>query len=275
MSKDLDSIMKVCRRHKIFNLELGSGFVYDRSLLNTVQNASTEFNFLVHNYFPPPRRPFVLNLGSLDDGILALSMGHCRKAIDLAQQLDAPFYSAHSAFCFNAPPDFFKRNRRSLQLFSKEKSYSKFLEAVKRLSAYAGSKRIDFLIENNSMPRSELRNDKNVLALMVEAEEMIRIVKDVDSSNFRVLMDMGHVKIAAHALCFDAYLFVEKVAPYTAALHLSDNDGEHDLHRSFSSRAWFLPFLKYFKDRHIIIECDNLPVADMLRCRDVVYGALH
>ena len=43
-----------------------SGGVYSETLLSDLQDLTPDVHFQIHNYFPPPADPFVLNLGSLD-----------------------------------------------------------------------------------------------------------------------------------------------------------------------------------------------------------------
>ena len=57
--------------------------------------------YLVHNYFPPPKEEFVLNLGSTNNEIIRKSISLCKKAIDDAVVLGAPCYSIHAGFYFD------------------------------------------------------------------------------------------------------------------------------------------------------------------------------
>ena len=68
------------------NLEL-SGGAYDKDYLKNISSISTICNFQIHNYFPPPKSPFVLNFASIDDSIANISMLHGENAIQLASLL--------------------------------------------------------------------------------------------------------------------------------------------------------------------------------------------
>ena len=52
----------------------------------------------MHNYFPPPKNPFVLNLASSNNKILNLSLKHICKAIKLTSRIGAKYYSFHAGF---------------------------------------------------------------------------------------------------------------------------------------------------------------------------------
>ena len=44
-------------------------------------------NFLIHNYFPPPKKNFILNLGSTNENIRLQSVNLCKGAINLCKNL--------------------------------------------------------------------------------------------------------------------------------------------------------------------------------------------
>ena len=63
--KSTSSIVNYLENLNITNLELSSG-PYEKSLNNFLikKRTKNKFNFLIHNYFPVPRKAFVLNLAS-------------------------------------------------------------------------------------------------------------------------------------------------------------------------------------------------------------------
>ena len=67
-SADLGSILAACTTHRIDALELSTVSGYDPALLGSTAHPR---RFLVHNYFPPPSKPFLLNLASQDASIHA------------------------------------------------------------------------------------------------------------------------------------------------------------------------------------------------------------
>ena len=52
--------------NKIYNIELGSNHIYEKNY-NYLLNKNC--NFLIHNYFPVPKKSFVINIASLDKKI--------------------------------------------------------------------------------------------------------------------------------------------------------------------------------------------------------------
>ena len=65
-----------------FNLEFSSGLPHDPNNINFFNNFNNNFK-LLHNYFPAPKVPFVLNLASENKEIRELSLNHCLKNIHI------------------------------------------------------------------------------------------------------------------------------------------------------------------------------------------------
>ena len=67
-------------RKGIKNIEL-SGGVYSLTLVQDLLKIKNEVNFRIHNYFPPPKNPFVLNIASLNQKNSKRSMDHVYSSI--------------------------------------------------------------------------------------------------------------------------------------------------------------------------------------------------
>ena len=60
------SIVRKLISNKVYNIELSAG-AYEKNIVNYLikkKRENSKINFLIHNYFPPSRKPFVLNLSS-------------------------------------------------------------------------------------------------------------------------------------------------------------------------------------------------------------------
>ena len=90
VSKVLDEYQK----GDIENVELGSVHSsFDIRILKKY-----DFNFLIHNYFPPPKNPFNLNLSSQNSVIRLKSIQLAKNAIDLCRKINSPIYTFHAGF---------------------------------------------------------------------------------------------------------------------------------------------------------------------------------
>ena len=71
----------------INSFELSGGKFFSDVLTKLRNLENQDFNIQIHNYFPVPKNPFVLNLASSDELISELSIQHCMKSIELASNL--------------------------------------------------------------------------------------------------------------------------------------------------------------------------------------------
>ena len=77
-TQDIDMILQICVSNGVHNLELSSGTHFAEGLLDLVRaHHGRPMQYLVHNYFPPHRDPFVLNLASTNAHGLKRSRDHC------------------------------------------------------------------------------------------------------------------------------------------------------------------------------------------------------
>ena len=84
----------------IYNIELSGGKFHENQL-GELKKLKPIATFRIHNYFPPPKIPFVFNLASLDQNIGRKSYNHAITAINWAVEFDQPIYSFHAGFLIN------------------------------------------------------------------------------------------------------------------------------------------------------------------------------
>lgn len=137
------------------------------------------------------------------------------------------------------------------------------------LASYAASHGMRMFVENHAISPGNGPQGTKLLP-MTQAEELVRLIKEVDHPALGLLVDMGHLKVAAQTLGFDKHRFLDQVAPYTGALHLSDNNGQRDSHEVFGPDSWFLPRLRDFDDAVIILEFTHNTLRDITAALDLV-----
>jgi sugar phosphate isomerase/epimerase len=272
--KELAEIIEFSVNHGIDRIELSSGVAYEPNLLDQVRATNqTQLTYLVHNYFPPPEQPFLLNLASSDPQIQKLSVDFCRKAIDLSSELGSPFYSVHSGFAFDMPPDLLgkpgaQRHIPKSAYIPYNEAYDVFKENIIGLAKHARSNGVRLLIENNVVSPAYMTEHNDKTLLMASADEITQLITDVDDSTLGVLVDVGHVNVTAHALGFRREEFVEALAPHIGAFHLSDNDGQTDQNLSFGQDVWFFSLLRRFSHVPMVVEAYDLTWRQMeQQCR--------
>ena len=63
----ISDILLMCKKANISNIELGSNHVYEKNFVKIVNQYN--FCFIVHNYFPIPKKSFVVNIASTNSYI--------------------------------------------------------------------------------------------------------------------------------------------------------------------------------------------------------------
>ena len=81
---NLQEIINFSRKHKI-NIEFSSGISYHRNADQLL--IDSDLKCYIHNYFPAPLNPFVLNLASTNEMIREMSINHCINGLILSKKL--------------------------------------------------------------------------------------------------------------------------------------------------------------------------------------------
>jgi hypothetical protein len=95
--QDLNELLAKARSWRMPRSELSAGLKREDALAEGLTSA-TDLSFLVHNYFPPPVKSFVLNLAPKVPGTLELNRVHCPTAVDLSHALSARWVSVYAKF---------------------------------------------------------------------------------------------------------------------------------------------------------------------------------
>lgn len=274
-TRSLPEILRLCKQGDIGQLELSSGLDFIEDIDLVIEQARQFGPLLIHNYFPAPAAPFVLNLASNDDIEAEQSMRLCRRAIDICQRVGAPFYSVHSGFVVPISVDSLGDAQAQAGLCidkpeAHERAYAVFGQRIAELSTYAAAKNIRLLIENNVLTSHNISSSGQVQLLMASPAELVQFFKDYADGNLGLLLDVGHLNVAARTLGLDRASYMAALAPYVEAFHLSDNDGLHDSNRPIGDDAWYLKHLKHFPDARFVLEAYNLSISQIKQQRDLI-----
>jgi sugar phosphate isomerase/epimerase len=262
---DISAMAAECMRLDV-GLEFTSNLAPHPKLVESVLAARTpELALYVHNYFPPPVTPFVLNLAATDPTIREASHTLCHAAIDLSAQLGAPFYSVHAGFAMNLSADQLGQPAQqaalpSRQLIDRPTAERAFRESVVELSAYARERGVRLLLENNVITQTQVAAGRGDSLLLTTPRECRAFLDALADPNVGLLVDVAHARVSAGALDFDHAEFFN-LGEYVQALHLSDNDGLRDNNQPFTKDAWFARHLPAFHDRPMVIEVYRLDAA--------------
>ncbi len=261
---NINSIIEQAQKSNIINIELSSGLYCDNENLKQIieRVRSGKNKFLIHNYFPAPKNPFVLNIASVDKNDREKTILFAKKAIDISSELGAPFYSIHAGFAASLSPKVLGNIDEWHKIKFPKKKFNKIYEIMiqttQELSDYALSKNLSLLIENNVLSPLNYYKELQSPILLNHYEDIDRFMRDLDRKNIGLLLDFGHAKVSAKAHDIKPDDYVEKLFDYISCLHLSENNGYVDSNDLIKENTWFLNYLNSFKEKEIVLEVYNL-----------------
>jgi sugar phosphate isomerase/epimerase len=226
------------RAHGLHRIEVGWCAPPSSPVLDALRAGDDDEAVLIHNYFPPPPAPFVLNLASQDDEVRARSLAMAEQALVTTAAVGAPFYSVHAGFAAEFTPEALGGQLDRDRAAPRDKALETFGESIRTLCATAASLDVGLLIEPNVVESRNLVDGENRLLLLAEAAEIDEFMRTIDHTALGLLVDTGHLNVSAHTFGFVREEFVEALGGYIRAFHVHDNDGRVDQHHPVSSDSW-------------------------------------
>lgn len=244
------------------NIEIGGGTNFYKGITKDLLTLQKRFriNFLVHNYFPPPEKPFVMNIASGDRSVREKTFELINKAVGLTRKLGNDLYTLHAGY------------NKSL-LYEKNGTFYEEIDSKKNQDgdSLRGDfyKAIDFLLKH--IIKKELRIaienlfhiSDNVYSFLVSQDDIIEFLSLYKKEpNIGLLLDLGHLEISSTRLGFDKFDTIERIfSKYLDKLfeiHISENNGKKDSHDILNSKSWQFEFLsknkKVLKGMPVVFE---------------------
>lgn len=250
--KNVTNVLREYEKADIDNIELGS--VHDYFDINVLKKF--DFNYLIHNYFPPPKNAFNFNLASCNDIVRSSSISLAKKAMAICSSINAPLYTFHAGFTVDPPElgrpfprDNIPKRGNALRIYN---------ESLVDLIDYSKSCGIKIAMEPNVVQKFNLVDNENKLCLFADFEEIKLLKSFFQKDELGILLDLGHTAVTAHWLNYNKDEFVEQCRKWVYAIHVSHNNGRADQHRSLTKNSWQVSKLKSFKKKPIILETMNL-----------------
>jgi sugar phosphate isomerase/epimerase len=252
--KKIGAAIRELAEHGFQNIELSGGTEYYENYEKDISDLKEKYNlnYLVHNYFPPPKEDFVLNLASLDDAIYEKSLAQLRKAIRLASLLGVDKFGFHAGFYVDISVAEIGKAISACNLWDIKEAYERFCNGFNIIKNEA--KEIEIYIENNVYSKTNF----NVYGLpnpfmLTSPEEYRELKQHID---FKLLLDVAHLYVSSRTLGFDFDSHLNQMIIETDYVHLSDNDGYHDQNAAFTSNSKLLNKIrkKYLKGKTITLE---------------------
>ena len=226
---NLEEVLKKYYDLGIRNIELGSSHDYVESV-NRILEQYDDVNFVIHNYFPPQKEAFALNIASTDIEIRQQSIAHAKEAIDLCVQLKAPIYSIHAGMLVDPQKiEFFKGFTFTEGLYSEklyEEVFKNLIDSCNQINEYAKKRSIKFAVETSGGHPSKFD-----YLLMTKIDEFKRLFEAIDDDNFGVLLDIGHYNLSTYLYKKqDLKEFIQLFKRKIFQIHIHHNDGSDDQH---------------------------------------------
>ena len=256
--KDLafEDTIKELSKVGIVAFELSGGkFSYD--VHKRLKTLSETYAIALHNYFPPPKTPFVLNLASFRDDIVQASMSHITHAIDLSHSIGAKFYGFHAGYLIDPPVSELGAKITKKVVNDRRKALDYFVARASKLAAYAEGKGVKLLVENNVLSSANYSSFGENPLLMVDEDETHEIMNR-SHNNLGLLIDVAHLKVSANTLGFSAVDYLNNFYDSVSAYHFSDNLGLEDSNDEITEESWFWPYINKGLD-YYSLEIYNIP----------------
>lgn len=237
------------------NIELSGGTEFYKGYSDDLMNLKNEYdlNYLLHNYFPPPRNHFVLNIASLNDAVYYKSMDHIKKAIDLSVYFEADKYAFHSGFLLDISLNEIGKIITENIFFDYKKSLDRFISSVNELIAYANNE-VQLYIENNVISGANFESFNKINPFFfTNADDYFEISKN---SDVKPLIDLAHLYVSCNTLGKSFESEFDKLFSETDYLHISSNNGKADTNEYLSENHKITETLKQYnlKDKTITLE---------------------
>jgi len=239
--KICDSVLELVR-NGFRNIELSGGTeLYDDFEDDLLQLKDRyNLNYLCHNYFPPPKRPFVLNLASLNDDTFQASFDHLEKVISLSNRLGADKYAFHAGFFIDIRLNEIGKKLTRDNLFDDMEALERFCKAYRLIQKK--TENVSLFIENNVFSDTNAKTYEGQNPFMMTNFNGYKYLKE--KIDFNLLFDVAHLKVSAQSLKLDWQEEFQNMMNESRYIHVSDNDGLHDLNNELLKSSELFHMLK-------------------------------
>ena len=227
--------------------------------------------FILHNYFPSPKKDFVLNISTANKDILKKSINLVNKAINFSNFINSKIYGIHAGYFSDSYADkngnFVFENKNIGYLKSLENS----INFIYKIIDNSRKKNVKILLENLFPFNNEA---KSLFCTFDQINDLMReLPKDIG-----LLLDLGHLQISCNFFNIDKNKELDKILNMLSdriyEIHISENDGIKDLHKVIKKNSWQIKALKKIKEtqtqdrseRKICLEVRNESIFSINKC---------
>ena len=220
------------------DIELSGGTSYYDSIVDDLLRLKEEYglSYLVHGYFPPPMDDFVIDLVRGSERALKYIEG----AMETAGRLGCEMYSTHAGFTVDVLPLTRGESLAEQSPMNKREATEIFYNNVRSIMDRMAGPDARFAVEN--MYPLMGRAEYSIVSAPGEILEFLEFSRRWP--NLGLLLDLGHLNLAAAVGGFDKVAFVKDVVREYGdrifEVHISENDGTGDAHGIPGEGSWQL-----------------------------------
>lgn len=248
--------LKYLIKKKINDIEFSGGLPMSLNEEKKFFKKLEKHNIRLHNYFPPPKEKFVINLASSNRNILKRSIAHVKKSILYSKKINAKYFSFHAGFRIDPGIKKLGKKFEKVKMENKNKSENIFLRSVENINRFAIRNKVKILIENNVINKKNLSLFNGNPLLLTHPTDILKFFKKAPR-NIGFLLDVGHLKVSSKTENFDLIQSLKRLNKIVSGYHLSENNFFEDQNAGFSKNTWFVKLLKKDLDYYTIEVYDN------------------
>lgn len=225
------------------NIELTGNIKYTNGIYEKLVSFGDTYglDYIIHNYFPFGPDEFVINLASSNSEVRGKTLQHVKNATDLLRKLGKKLYTVHPGFKNDLVPvlrnDFFISD--GSPPCRREDFYSTIDEVLDTILTDGFKLAIE-----NIHPKSR----DELYSFLCSPDDIKSFFEYYsDRPGIGLLLDMGHLNVAAARLGFDRYEALDMIfnehGEKIFAVHVSGNDGDSDAHDITGPDSWQIRYL--------------------------------
>lgn len=231
-------------------IELGSTHPFEKDIKNILKKYKCDY--LVHNYFPTPKKELIVNICSSDNSLRESSILHVQERIIFSNEINSSLYTFHPGYLsqplstnINNQNWDFVYNREINKPIKYEEAFELLIEAIKKFVVLAEKWSQPIALETTG----SISQKDNLL--MQKSSEFEKLFNAVDSEYLGVNINFGHLNLASKAFNFSRFGFIDILKEKIFAFEISHNDRENDDHKLLKSDEWYWDIIEDHKFENI------------------------
>lgn len=228
-----DTLILMIERN-VKNIEIASFHPYEKYLEELLKEYSKKINLLIHNFTPPDKENFIINLSSRHSGIRKKTSDFIKNGIILTKELGADYFSFHAGFRVDWIPH--KYIYRYQSQTTNKKAMDIFIEEIDDILDIAEEEKIHIGIENHCSIKENRDN-----LILYDINDWQKLFNELSSNYLHLHLDLGHLKVSASENNFNKDTFIKRFGNKVMGMHIHDNVGiKMDSHSPFKIDDFWL-----------------------------------